>query len=1430
MVLIIVLATILCLCACNNNADKSFTVTIMDGETQLATLTIVEGKTIDTTASELTKAGYELMGLYTDKELNTPFAPGTAVADDLTLYAMFSKTSNYIYVNSAGGSKVEKVEVTYGEAYNVDIPEREGYTFVRFVRYNYETEEDEAFPASGTYQLPGDARITAEWQIKEFTVTFYDGTEKLEEKSVKYGDKLTLKTAAQKAGNAFVGWFEKDATAKYADNTVVTKNVDLYAVYSANNYTIQIVENGGDEVADVSVTYGTAFPTLPQMHREGYRFTGWQKDGAAFEASGIYNYAGGITLVAQWSAETYTITIDENGGDNVENVTATYNAAFPTLPQMHREGYHFTGWQKDGAAFVPGVKYLLTEEITLVAQWEANEYTLTVYGWDDASIAVTYGETYTLVNPEDTTNALYVAKVGDGATQEWATFTGYTYNDQPFAYTGTYNYAGNITVYPVKTDNINYSNYKVIFHYGTASKTVYISKTATDKTIPAADYPVAAAGYTLGNWHVDALDGDLYVAGDVTADLNLYAEYTANEYRITIVENGGDEVDDVIVTYGAAYNLPEMNRAGYEFAGWTKDSVAFEKGTTYAFASGITLVAQWTPRTYTINFDANEGEISVSSISVTYDAAYDLTEIVPSRIGYSFQGWKKAGAAFSATGTYTITDDIVLVADWSENHYVITYKNDSASGETFKTQTVGYEEVYSLIEFIRFGYDFVRLTDTNGVEIVEMTNLTHLSGNVTYIIIWAEKETTGENYIAQGDDLILFTGITYQWNGNILTGGESYWTQNDFDTITPTSSGEFTMTLTPAHKVPKEDAYGVPYEAVEPTGAAATIKNVKIVYSLSSMLPGSDFKAMEASSAQEGVFVTANDKDSYVMDVGASNFVPDVVVRSDTYQALTLEAAEIKVTAIEGEDTDRSSWVSFSGNAISFDAAAVGKTLALTITPKYSIYKTPFKVSLKVKVNDGVNVYTSDDLKAAYGNGAVSKINILRNIKAKLAASDYISGYGESYGNVTIFTDSSDREHTSTVMTNVNLGAPINDFSHGVYTRVTNNTSDAVTINGNYFVIDGSGLPYINNSVDRYGAGGSNFTAGAGYRIANVQIGIFLYRCADVNPATASTIRAYNGGTATVNNLRIEGNNTYDQVAVEDLHDGNNNHLLKMSAAYIGVVVRGGKMYMDNVSIRNTSMGFMLAGDVSGYDEPGVKEYLSNETKGMPQPGEEQATQLFADHLIIDNSWANSVYAWDLCIVNLKHSKIGKSSGAAIHVDDRPRGGTGCENPSWLGYSDLQTDIVLDIYTAGNINNWVSGQEAWFIAYGKAKLALQIQQLVDGGVQAATNQEMTVLKKMNVNGQNTNFMNFAFLINEAGSGWTAAERQNDKQHGSSAKLQTLSANGSQLFYGDAVEMQAIANQQAQSRPFTMASTQQLDSTPTGQIKLLLPIYYKTEVQ
>ena len=668
------------------------------------------------------------------------------------------------------------------------------------------------------------------------------------------------------------------------------------------------------------------------------------------------------------------------------------------------------------------------------------------------------------------------------------------------------------------------------------------------------------------------------------------------------------------------------------------------------------------------------------------------------------------------------------------------------------------------------------------------------TNNVTYRVVYEDnsfiKETAKKRFleVEEGDDeytYVYLTGETYQFAGYGISGHDGYAQLTAYDTFKPVTPGTFTMTLTQGTYDAGEGKF-----TATPNGQVLTQK-VKIVYSVDTMMMGSDFESMLTASSATGAFQTANNSASYVMEVGLNNYVPDVSIKNDANMNITFEEANIMLSIKKGTSDLDEDLASRTGNRFDFDSSLINETLTVTMQSKYDYKVTPTTLSLSIKLNNGVNVYTNEELRANYKDLNVHKINVLRNIKAKLAAADYVSGYGESYGNVTLKREGKADE----IMYNVNLGTPVNDFAHSVYAR-TCGPNDSIVINGNFFEIDGSSLPYIDNAHDRYGSHGSENTITDGiYRVANVQIGIFLYRCADLY-ADGDMIRRYASGNATINNLRINGNNLYDQSGTvdSDPSEDDDRKWIKMSQAYLGIILRGGTLNVNNVSIRNTGMGFMVHGSVSGYNRPGISS--DSAVIGQVQANETQATKLYANGLIVDNSWANSIYCYDLSYVDLKNTKLGKSCGAAFHVDDKPYGGN-AENSN--GYSNLNTELKMDIYTSLNVENWIVGDEAWFTAYGFATVAVQTKEKIEGiyeeedyvneGVKQLTQGAMTILKHARVGDQVVSMMNFAFLSRPVQttdvSAWSG-----DKDHGAALDVSVV-GGGFSWFYSGNAEMATV---------------------------------------
>ena len=143
-------------------------------------------------------------------------------------------------------------------------------------------------------------------------------------------------------------------------------------IYGNTTGVIVTYKDGDSEYAKQVLPSGTLAtrPDAPAA-TPGYTFGGWNKaDGTAWDYASD-KVTDNITLYAKWAANTYTITFDTAGGSEIAPITQDYgtNIAAPADPT--REGYTFIGWDKAIPTTVPA------ENMTVTAQWEINQYTIT---------------------------------------------------------------------------------------------------------------------------------------------------------------------------------------------------------------------------------------------------------------------------------------------------------------------------------------------------------------------------------------------------------------------------------------------------------------------------------------------------------------------------------------------------------------------------------------------------------------------------------------------------------------------------------------------------------------------------------------------------------------------------------------------------------------------------------------------------------------------------------------------------------------------------------------------------------------------------------------------------------------------------------------------------------------------------------------------
>ena len=335
--------------------------------------------------------------------------------------------------------------------------------------------------------------------------------------------------------------------------------------------------------------------------RAGYTQVGWSTvDGGekVYDFKDIYTKNEALTLYPVWNTNKYTITFDTNGGSEIAPITQDYGTEITVPDNPTRKGYTFKGWDKEIPETMPA------ENITVKAQWEINQYTITFDtngGSEIAPITQDYGTEITA--PDNPTRKGYTFKGWDKEIPEAMPAENIKVKAQweINQYTITFDTNGGSEIAPITQD------------YGTQ--------------ISAPDNPTRK-GYTFKGW-------DKEIPKTMPAEnIKVKAQWEINQYTITFDTNGGSEIAPITQDYGTQISAPDNpTRKGYTFKGWDKEIPETMP------AENITVKAQWEINQYTIAFDTNGGS-EIAPITQDYGTEITAPDN-PTRKGYTFKGWDK---------------------------------------------------------------------------------------------------------------------------------------------------------------------------------------------------------------------------------------------------------------------------------------------------------------------------------------------------------------------------------------------------------------------------------------------------------------------------------------------------------------------------------------------------------------------------------------------------------------------------------------------------------------------------------------------------------------------------------------------------------------------------------------------------------------------
>ena len=103
--------------------------------------------------------------------------------------------------------------------------------------------------------------------------------------------------------------------------TNYTADISLYAKWTINKYTITFDSAGGSAVGQIIQEYNTQVTKPAAPTKTGYTFSSWDPEVPATMP------AEDTECVAQWTAETYTITYKDQGD---ANFSGTHETGYPT--------------------------------------------------------------------------------------------------------------------------------------------------------------------------------------------------------------------------------------------------------------------------------------------------------------------------------------------------------------------------------------------------------------------------------------------------------------------------------------------------------------------------------------------------------------------------------------------------------------------------------------------------------------------------------------------------------------------------------------------------------------------------------------------------------------------------------------------------------------------------------------------------------------------------------------------------------------------------------------------------------------------------------------------------------------------------------------------------------------------------------------------
>lgn len=455
------------------------------------------------------------------------------------------------------GTQIDQLSVEVGDKITKPTdPVETGWTFDGWFK---ESECSTAWDFEND-EVTADTELFAKWTRITWTVTFVTnnkgvtGANTIQPVTVNDGEKVDRPENDPTAeGHEFLGWYcDAECINEFDFETEIKAATQIYADWKeVITYTISFNMNShGTQVQPLYVVENKYATEPAKPTEEGYSFKYWYQndENVAFDFKNT-KITTNIDLNAKWEENNYKIIYNLDGGNFIEGFVKIENRLYheevvlPDISKVEKTGHTFINWTLDaiGGTAVTQIDANTAEDVTVYANWSANQYNITYYlsgttgsgyiigqeGQDIVNDTYTYG----IVKSLPTAVVANLATMSFAGWYENDNFTGSKITATTKTTIGDKNYYAK---YEKKVDT-----YTITFRPGEGG-----SGTMTSQTMPVGkptklkNNTFTRSGYYMSHW-TDQNGNVIYNGATITPTRNL--TLTANWVKLSSSDNDSSD-------------------------------------------------------------------------------------------------------------------------------------------------------------------------------------------------------------------------------------------------------------------------------------------------------------------------------------------------------------------------------------------------------------------------------------------------------------------------------------------------------------------------------------------------------------------------------------------------------------------------------------------------------------------------------------------------------------------------------------------------------------------------------------------------------------------------------------------------------------------------------------------------------------------------